>query len=254
MSYDMKIALNFLSFLADHPDGNFQFYECDDYENPLFAPTVLELQNKGLVEGQVMKVPTRTTTLLHAAMDLKLSEAGREYLAGMRSDVKPAPTPPETSAPFLQHAATVLQRENMPRKYPRFFKQWSTCGVMLWSSGVSADYFRVAMGCREAVSVFLEEVADQKGIALNTIPPDKLAARAQRLAETNLQILGFRQKLFVYVIQLWTAFDAQIQRQAQEGGELIWDDARRAVYMAGSTALELHCLLNPRPHPPDITS
>jgi hypothetical protein len=114
------------------------------------------------------------------------------------------------------------------------YSKWELAEKALWSSDSSQQMTTIGHLCREAMQHFASELVERHRPSDAPTDPSKTVARIRSVIHLRLTSERVRE-LADALVGLWGAVSDSVQRQEhgaqKEGVPLVWEDARRVVFM-----------------------
>lgn len=128
-----------------------------------------------------------------------------------------------------------LSSDDFKRVFPLAFEKWIQADSQLWSSDSREQLTTVGHLCREAMQDFADELMNVLAVPEPHPPKDKTVARLRKTFDTSPRRVSKTTRDFLdALIGYWGAVSDLAQRQEhgsqRDGGELLWEDARRLVF------------------------
>jgi hypothetical protein len=135
--------------------------------------------------------------------------------------------------------------DQFAKRYPAAHARWLEAERLLWAADAGTAFTTIGHLCREAIQETLDVLAVAEGVASvgeksKTIARLRAILEKRPAGETASQMA---EALMAYVGSLSDLVQRQEHGGAREGTPLVWEDARRVVFLTIVVLTELDRLL-----------
>jgi len=137
-----------------------------------------------------------------------------------------------------------LKSEPFITKYKIAFEKWSMAQDLLWSADSQQQLTTIGHLCRESMQEFAEVLIGELNLQANYSDKSKIVARLKGVFIEKKKVLPSTiHPLLEALIVYWGCVIDIVQRQehgaTKEGEDLVWEDARRAVFNTLTVMFEI---------------
>ncbi len=139
-----------------------------------------------------------------------------------------------------------LEAETFRQKYSLAYQKWDQAERMLWAHDVEQHFSTIGHLCREAVQEFAEVLINKYQPPGDFSDKTKVISRVRAVFELQIgrKKSGTTVKSFLdALLKYWQETINLIQRQEhagqKEGEPIVWEDARRVVFMTAVAMFEI---------------